>query len=171
MRVTESEAKNVLEQAHQAWSEGDLDSTLACYCDDLRYVCNTGGFDGSPLCIAGKNQFRDFLLPVIETVDSLSTVSHFRLEGQVARAFIDCTLSHRNTGLQLVGNYTQIVTFERGKILRMDELHDVARMAAFWRLVLSEEEEPASSIFKAPLHLEGERVQWRDQLPKPWRYR
>ena len=168
MRVTESEAKNILEQAHLAWSEGDLDGTLACYRDDLRYVCNTGGFDGSPLCISGKDQFRDFLLPVIETVDSLSTVSHFRLEGQVARAFIDCTLSHRNTGLQLVGNYTQIVTFERGKILQMEELHDVARMAAFWRLVLSEEEKPAASIFKRSANDRQGKTDWRDQLPSGW---
>ncbi len=169
MPVNESYDEAVLQQAHLAWSKGDLDGTLACYSDNLRYVCNTGGFDGSPMCIAGKNQFRDFLAPVMETVDSHSTVSQFKLQDDSARAFIDCTLIHRNTGLQLVGTYTQIVTFERGKILQMDEFHDVARMAAFWRLVLSEEQEPASTIFKAPMDLGVERVQWRDQLPKSWR--
>ena len=136
MRVTESKARAVLEEAHLAWSAGDLDGTLACYVDDLRYVCNTGGFDGSPMCISGKNQFRDFLAPVMEAVDSHSTVSQFKLQQDSARAFIDCTLRHRSTGLQLVGNYTQIVTFASGKIMLMEELHDVARIAAFWSLRL-----------------------------------
>lgn len=171
MRVTESKARAVLEEAHLAWSAGDLDGTLACYVDDLRYVCNTGGFDGSPMCISGKNQFRDFLAPVMEAVDSHSTVSQFKLQQDSARAFIDCTLRHRSTGLQLVGNYTQIVTFASGKIMLMEELHDVARIAAFWSLVLSEEEEPAATIFEAPVDFTGERLQWRDQLPKPWGYR
>lgn len=49
MRVTESEAKAILQEAHLAWCEGDVDGTLDYYCDDLTYICNTGGLDGAPL--------------------------------------------------------------------------------------------------------------------------
>lgn len=167
MPLTSHEAEAVLQEAHQAWTEGDVDGTLACYRDDLTYVCNTGSLDGGPLTISGKAQFRDFLLPVMETVDSSSVVSRFRFDDEIGRAFIDCKLRHRKTGLGLVGTYSQIVTFKRAKLARVEEVHDVARMAAFWRLVLSEEEEPASSIFRAPARGKTE-VNWRQQLPPNW---
>lgn len=169
MHLTAIEAKAILQEAHSAWSVGDVDGTLACYCEELTYVCNTGGLDGQPLMVCGKAQFREFLLPVMEAVDSSTTISQFKFNDPTGRALIDCTLRHRKTGLELVGKYTQAVTFKRGRIWRLDELHDVARMAAFWQLVLSEEEAPTAKIIRPPVSGEGNRTSWRQQLPSKWR--
>lgn len=168
MRLTLREAETILDEAHLAWTLGDVEGTLACYCDDLTYICNTGGLDGAPLTICGKAQFRDFLLPVMEMLDSSSAVSQFELDDQIGRAFIDCNLRHRKTGLALVGTYSQIVTYKRGKLSRMEEIHDVSRMDAFWRLVLGEEEEPALTIFKLPAEPQHNQLSWREQLPTGW---
>lgn len=167
MHLTGREAEAILRKAHLAWTEGDIDGTLACYSDDLTYVCNTGAVDGGPLTISGKPQFRDFLLPVMETVASWTAVSQFKFDGQIGRALIECHLHHRKTGLSLVGTYSQIATFKRGMLSRMEELHDVSRMVSFWRLVLSEEEEPTSSIFRMPAGSRSE-LSWREQLPPNW---
>lgn len=168
MRLTWREAETILDEAHLAWTDGDVEGTLACYCDDLTYVCNTGGIDGAPLTICGKAQFRDFLLPVMETLDSSSFVSQFEFDDQIGCALIDCHLRHRKTELTLVGTYSQIVTFKGGKLSRLEEVHDVSRMAAFWRLVLGEEEEPALTIFKVPAEPEYNPLSWRAQLPSGW---
>lgn len=167
MGLTERDAKAILQAAHHAWTEGDVEGTLACYREDLTYVCNTGGIDGAPLEISGKVQFRDFLLPVMETVNSSTTVDQFRFEDETGRALIGCSLRHRKTGLELFGTYKQIVTFSGGKIMRMSEFHDASRMAAFWRLVLTEEEEPGLSIFRVPAQSETT-LSWRGQLPPNW---
>lgn len=60
MRLTEREARTILETAHVAWTAGDIDRTLAQYHDDLTYICDTGAVDGGPLKVFGKAQFRDF---------------------------------------------------------------------------------------------------------------
>lgn len=165
MGFSKASAEAALRDAHFAWSEGDLEATLACYSDDLKYVCDTGGFDGGPLAVIGKEQFRDFLRPVLQTLSSSSDVRHFTMTGEVGHSLVDCTLHHRITGQRLLGTYTQIARYRAGKICQMFEIHDLARMADFWRLVLSEEEEPAAAIVKAH---ERRSTSWKDQLPKNW---
>lgn len=166
MPFSDREAKDILDQIHSAWSDGDLEGTLACYADDLHYVCDTGGIAGGPLVITGKDQFRDFLQPVLESVKSTSTIDHFGFRRRVAHAFVSCTLTNRATGVKLVGNYTQIAKFRDGAISEMFEVHDVARMAAFWRLTLSEIDPPGAAVFKS---LGAKKpIDWREQLPPTW---
>lgn len=165
MSISRANAMATLNDAHSAWSEGDLDGTLACYTDDLKYVCDTGGYDGGPLVVVGKEQFRDFLRPVIEVVSSASVVRHFVLAGDVGHGFVDCDLHHRTTDRKLVGTYTQIARYRAGKICQLFEIHDIARMADFWRLVLSEEETPAAAIIRAR---QLRSMSWTKQLPKNW---
>lgn len=168
MRFRDTEARAILNEIHSAWTDGDLEGTLACYCDDLTYVCDTGGIAGAPLVIAGKEQFRDFLQPVIGSVESTSTIEHFQFRGAVAHCFVSCVLTNRTTGLKLIGTYTQVAKFRGGKISRMFEIHDVARMGAFWRLVLSEDDAPSASIFRSLGPGATRQVDWREQLPASW---
>lgn len=158
-----SKEQAILAAAHGAWSRMDLERTLSWYCDDLTYVCNTGGIDGGRLIIRGKDQFRDFLQPVIETVESKTEITQFKLVDGVARASIDCILRHRRSKLELVGSYIQIIKFVPGKISELEEIHDAQRMAAFWKLVLAEDDEPAASVRHASELSEPDG--WRKQLP------
>jgi hypothetical protein len=159
----QSKEQGILAATHGAWTRMDLERTLSWYCDDLTYVCNTGGIDGGELVIRGKEQFRDFLRPVLEALESKSEIANFKMLDGVARASIDCTLRHRKSKLELVGTYIQIVKFAKGKILHLQEIHDAPRMEAFWKLVLAEVDEPSASVITRPLR--AGQTSWRQQLP------
>ncbi len=124
-----------MDLAHAAWSTGDIEGVLAQYVDDLTYWCNTGGPDGTPMTIAGKDGLRDFMQSIAQVAESVSVSEYFRLQDGVGRANIECYIRHKSTGHKLVGSYRQVVTYRGDKIARLEEFHDAARMAAFWRLI------------------------------------
>jgi ketosteroid isomerase-like protein len=138
MTLNEHVAKAVLDAAHRAWSEGDVQGVLTHYVDDLVYVCNTGGIDGGALTIEGKAGMAAFLDPVVVVAQSMSVVESFQFHAGIGRARIASFTRHRNTGHTLSGSYRQIVSFRGSRICRLEEFHDAAKMAAFWRLVKSE---------------------------------
>ena len=166
MRISASDAKSVLHEAHSSWSRGDVEGTLAYYSDDLLYICNKGGIDGSPLAVSGKEHFRDFLLPIMETVDISTAVQQFQFEGQIGRALIGCHIRHRETGITHLSDYMQIMRFRNSQISRMFELHSLERMTALWQFVLCEEEAPHLTIAKPTPPASDQ--DWRKQLPPNW---
>jgi len=137
MELNEYEAREILDSAHAAWSCGDIDGSLSFYVEDLTYFCNTGGPDGGPLHITGRNALRDMLLEINKVADGISVTDYFRFKDGVARATVECVIRHRTTSHTLVGSYRQLVTYRGNKIARMEEFHDAARMIAFWRMVTS----------------------------------
>jgi hypothetical protein len=128
----------ILDSAHAAWSCGDVEGVLSHYVDDLNYSCNTGGPDGGPLLIIGKQELRAMLKPVVDVAESVSVAEYFRYSEGVGRAKIECYIRHKTTHHTLVGSYRQLVTYRGNKIARMEEFHDAAKMMAFWRLVSGE---------------------------------
>ncbi|HRN89714.1 hypothetical protein [Hyphomicrobium sp.] len=116
-----------------------MEQVLSCYADDLIYWCNAGSLEGTPMVIEGKSEFRTFLYTINAVVQGTSVAEYFQFEDGVARASIACHIRHRRTGLIMTGSYRQVATFRGRKIARMDEFHDAAKFAAFWRLVTSEE--------------------------------
>ena len=131
-------AREILDATHAAWSKGDVGAMSAWFVDDLTYWSNTGSQDGSPLVIHGKVGLFGMLQPILNAVESVSVTEHFQFSHGIGRAQVEAYIRHRQTGLVLSGTYRQIVTYRGGKILRLDEYHDAAKMAAFWRLVTSE---------------------------------
>ena len=57
MSISASDARSVLHEAHSAWSEGDVEGTLAYYSDDLLYICNKGGSTVRRLQYAARISF------------------------------------------------------------------------------------------------------------------
>jgi ketosteroid isomerase-like protein len=137
-------ARLVLDNAHQAWCKGDLAGLLACYVDDLVYQCNVGPA-GKPLTINGKAELAAMLGPVMEVADSKSVIDYFRLEDGVGRARVSSFVRHRSTGLTISGIYRQVVEYRGCLICRLEEFHDAARLAAFWRMVAAESDVAAMS--------------------------
>ena len=133
----EAAAKSILEAAHAAWSRGDIEGVLSCYVDDLIFYCNTGGADGSPLTIEGKKDFRAFLLKMQGT-EGHAIVEYFRFTDGIGRALIRAVIRHKGTGHKLAGTFRQVVYYRNNQIAQLEEFHDAARMAAFWRLVAGE---------------------------------
>lgn len=132
-------AREIVDGAHNAWCRGDIERILSYYADDVTYWCNAGSLDGIPYIVEGKAAYRTFLRSILSVAESATATEHFTFENGVARAKVEAYIRHRRTGLTLSGSYRQIITFRGRKILRLDEFHDAAKMAAFWRMVTSEE--------------------------------
>lgn len=138
-RLDAQSARDVLDGAHAAWSNGDIERLLSYYADDLVYWCNAGSLEGAPYVLEGKPAYRTFLHSIVAVADSASVTEHFQFEDGIGRAKVECYIRHRRTGLVLSGSYRQVATFRGRKIARIEEFHDAAKMAAFWRLVTCEE--------------------------------
>ena len=135
MQVDEHKARIILDMSHAAWSRGDIEGVLRNYVDDLTYYCNTGGPDGGPLSVVGKQALRNMLQPIVEVAESVSVSEYFRYSDGVGRAMIECYIRHKTTHHTLVGSYRQLVTYRDDKIERMEEFHDAAKMIAFWKMI------------------------------------
>jgi ketosteroid isomerase-like protein len=145
-------ARDVLDAAHDAWCKGDIERLLSYYVDDLTYWCNAGSLDGVPYVIEGKQPYRTFLRSIAAVAESASVTEQFQFEDGIGRARVEAYIRHRRTGHTLSGTYRQVVTFRGRKILRLDEYHDAAKMAAFWRMVTSDEAAEAETVdVRAPL--------------------
>lgn len=138
-KLDECTARNLLNATHDAWCKGEIERLLSYYADDCVYWCNAGSLDGSPFVVEGKQALRTFLWSIASVAESHSVIDNFHLDDGIARANVEAYIRHRRTGYVLAGSYRQIVTYRGRKIARSEEYHDAAKMAAFWRLVTSEE--------------------------------
>lgn len=128
-------AREILHAAHLAWTKRDLPTLLGIYHERIQFSCNLPGPDGEPLKITGRAGMEAFLRPILDVVDNISVVELFDYKDGVGRASVACSLRHRATGHTLAGQYRQVVRFLDGQILALEEYHDAARLAAFWKLV------------------------------------
>jgi ketosteroid isomerase-like protein len=128
----------ILDQTHAAWSRGDVDGLLRNYVDDVTYFCNTGGPDGGPLTISGKQAYAEMLKMIADVAESVSVPEYFRFQDGIGRAKVECYIRHKVTRHTLVGSYRQLITYRGDRIERMEEFHDAAKMIAFWRMVTGE---------------------------------
>jgi ketosteroid isomerase-like protein len=138
MAFDECRARVTLDAVHAAWSEVDVDGMLRHFTDDVVYWLNVGDPSGGPLKIVGTAGLRDFLVGIATVVESISVVEYFRLVDGIGRSQVAAYVKHRVTGLTLAGTYRQVITYRDGKIARVQEYHDAAKMAAFWRLIADE---------------------------------
>lgn len=138
MGLDEHRARMIVESAHAAWSRGDVDGAVRYCADGITYFCNTGGPDGGPLTIVGKEAYRQFLQQIVDVAESVSVPEYFRFEDGVGRTTIDCYIRHKTTRHTLVGSYRQLVTYDGPWIVRLEEFHDAAKMIAFWRMISGE---------------------------------
>ena len=138
MSLNAHNAREILDATHAAFSKGDLDAMSSWFVDDMTYWSNTGSQDGSPLVIHGRAAHFAMVKSIASVAEAVSVTEHFQFSHGIGRAQVEAYIRHRQTGLVLSGTFRQIVTYRGNKILRLDEYHDAAKMAAFWRLVTSE---------------------------------
>lgn len=138
MKPTATEARHIIEQVYAAWNAGEIDRMLTYFVDDLVYHSNTGGFDGEPITIHDKGPFRELYNSVLVAAESNVSVISFQLEDGIARTQQNAVTRHRTTGHELVASYRQLTEFRGGKISKVEQFHDAARMSAFWRLIQME---------------------------------
>jgi ketosteroid isomerase-like protein len=139
-------AREILDATHAAFSKGDIAGMSSWFVDDMTYWSNTGSQDGSPLVIHGRAAHLAMVQSIASVAESVSVTEHFQFSHGIGRAQVEAYIRHRQTGHVLSGTFRQIVTYRGNKILRLDEYHDAAKMAAFWRLVTSEVSAVASHL-------------------------
>ena len=135
MRET-SEQRNeeVLRALHTAWGRGLLDEVAQCVTDDLTYWSNIGNAD-EPLILIGKEAFQGFMQSITAKYDCSSSVRELTWREGRAHARIAHTVRHRESGHTLRGTFRQIADFRDGRIERIEEYYDAAKLQAFRRLV------------------------------------
>jgi ketosteroid isomerase-like protein len=101
--------------------------------------------DGKPYVLEGKPAYRTFLMSIVSVAESATATEHFHFEDGVGRAKVEAYIRHRRTGYVLSGTFRQVVTFRGRKIAKIEEYHDAAKMAAFWRLVTSDAPLPSET--------------------------
>jgi uncharacterized LabA/DUF88 family protein len=132
--IDERVAREVLQAAHAAWSNGDIEGVLRHCTDDLAYRCNALGPGGSALEIKGKRAFGNFLKSLAAAVESVSVAECFQLSNGLGLARIDWYLQHRQSGLVLSSSSRQIAAYRGERICDVRDCHDAAKLAAFWHL-------------------------------------
>jgi ketosteroid isomerase-like protein len=134
MVLTAKRAREILYAAHEAWNRRDTEALLALYADDFIYWNNFGGPNGGPLTIHGRENMRLFLAGLAD-FDALSVVETFELKDCTGHATSAFFMKDPVHGFTHSAVFRQIVTYEDGKILRLDEYHDAAAFAAFMALL------------------------------------
>jgi ketosteroid isomerase-like protein len=127
-------ARAIVEKSHHEWRRANLDGLFEQYNDDMEYWCNAGDPSGGPIEIKGKAAFRETLAAVIRTTKCSSRIVTFDYSDARARTLAEYHMQHLATGIVLKGTYRQLITFQRGRIQRLEEYHDAGRLTAFWEL-------------------------------------
>jgi ketosteroid isomerase-like protein len=138
-------ARAIVEEAHRAFSAGDIEAVLRTYTDDFYFKRNAEDFVGPPLILRGKDVMREFLQDLVAKAECMSVVESFAYEAGIGKANASYYLKGRVTGENHASNLRQIVTFRNMQIATMEIYHDRARLNAFFRLI----EVPKSPVTKA----------------------
>ena len=144
MNLNFDTANAIVEAAHAAWNNRNIEGVLDHYVDDLVYSCNAGGPNDGPLTVSGKSGLRGLLTPVLPVIESMTSIELFKFSNNIARLQLSAYVRHKRTGLELSGTYRQIMEFRGYKICKLEEIHDAALLSTFWRLVASETARPVT---------------------------
>lgn len=128
-------ARAIAEEAHRAFSAGDVEAVLETYTDDFYFKRNAEDFIGAPLIIEGKDAMRSFLKNIMQKAECMSFIDSFTFHSGIGRARALYYLKDRQLGTSYTANLRQIITFRNMQIATMDVYHDRARLNAFFRLI------------------------------------
>lgn len=125
----------VLLSAQEAWNSGSVDGVLDKYVDDVIYTTNAGGPNGEPLTIRGKERLRLRFQKAMDVIESQASLRSVRCEDDLVRTRLAAHMRHRATGHCLNLTLRQVIRFRGFRLAEIQDFHDAARLAAFWRLV------------------------------------
>jgi ketosteroid isomerase-like protein len=128
-------AKAVIDEAHRAWSAGDIDAVLRTYADDIWFQRNSVDYSTPPMIIRGRDAMGTFLRSVASKAKGMAVLESFQFHSGIARTRVSYFLQDLETDQSLSATYRQIVMFRGMQISRMEQFHDAARLDAFFRLI------------------------------------
>jgi ketosteroid isomerase-like protein len=116
-----------------AWAEGDVARTLEHFANDCVYDIHIpeGIVDFSGIHV-GKDAIQRCLLAIREEFDFLAyAADSIRYDGECVKLRIVFYYIHRTSGEYFEGSCRHVTRVIDGKIVRVDEYHDVAMLKAF----------------------------------------
>jgi len=132
----------ILESAREAWNSGSVEGVLDKYVEDIIYTTNTGGPNGESLTIRGKEDVRRRYLGAMALIESRSRIEYVRWDNGLVRTRLVATMRHRETGIESTVRLRQLIRFRGFLIAEIQDFHDAAKLAAFWRFVGATLEHP-----------------------------
>lgn len=129
----------LIETALKYWRVQDVEALLSTFADNVVYHVYTFQEDTPRFTEFGsKDAVRAVLYDVLAAFDYLFYSSDLlELRNGVARVQSQFVLRHRVSGESLSGSKRQRIQVANGRIVRIDEYHDVAMINAFVRLTKS----------------------------------
>jgi ketosteroid isomerase-like protein len=127
----------VVTHFNAVWDAGDIEGVLALLADNAEYelhiskeVLPYGGL------ACGRADIGDKLrLMRADWEYILYRPFSLAADGSIVRFQVEFMYRHRESGQVLSGRFRLVMRVEDGKILRVDEFHDRAKVEAFMRLV------------------------------------
>jgi ketosteroid isomerase-like protein len=133
--LNEDTARAIVEEAHRAWSHGDLEGVLSTYTEDIWFQRNSPDHQTAPFIVIGREGMRALLTPILDKAVAMAVVETFEFHSGIARSRVSYFMQDRKAGHTLTASYRQIVMFRGSQISRMEQFHDTARLNAFMALV------------------------------------
>lgn len=124
-----------MESAQESWNSGSVEGVLAKYVDDIIYTTNTGGPNGESLTIRGKENVRDRYRSSMALIQSHARLEYVRWDDGLVRTRLSAFLQHRETGISATVRLRQLIRFRGFLIAEIQDFHDAAKLAAFWRFI------------------------------------
>jgi ketosteroid isomerase-like protein len=127
----------VLSQTLAYWQAQDVEQTVSMYSEDIVY--RSFSFHKSRPSVQllrGHDEIRDMLFHVLAEFDYLRyDPVILDVTGQMARVQVQFDLRHRQSGERLTGSKRQFYAIGDGKVQRINQFHDEAMVAAFFRMI------------------------------------
>lgn len=124
-----------MESAQESWNSGSIEGVLAKYADDIIYTTNTGGPNGESSTFHGKEDVRRRYLGAMALIESQSRIEYVRWDNGLVRTRLVANIRHRETDIALTVRLRQLIRFRGFLIAEIQDFHDAAKLAAFWRFV------------------------------------
>lgn len=127
-----------LARAHwDAWSRQDVAGSLALFSDDAVFAMyvpeHVLPFGGETKGKAAASDRGKMIIQQFEIVTYRGEVTG--IDGDKVRGHVDYCFRHRATGEEIDSSMRHVMTVRDGLICRLEEYHDVAKIAAFMRLI------------------------------------
>ncbi|MBS0252929.1 MAG: hypothetical protein JSR78_17875 [Proteobacteria bacterium] len=78
---------------------------------------------------------RDRYLSTMEVIESRSRIEYLRWDSGLVRTRLFVNIRQKDTGVDLTTTLRQIIRFRGFLIAEIQDFHDAAKLAAFWRFI------------------------------------
>ncbi len=122
---------------HQSLGEGDISRALHVCTEGISYRSNFDWPCDELVACQGRTAAAGLLTTLLAHFQYLAVVNQFAFSGDGARASVAYRLTHRSTGLEMVGTCRELIQYEGDRISGIEVYADGPGLEAYMNLVSS----------------------------------